>query len=70
MKAPCPPPPDSKPEPKERPYLRSVKQISGEGGKPRFRLVKIDKEGRRKQFTVSVVSSSVLPFVEKEFLRS
>jgi len=55
---------------KERPYIRSVKRLSFRHEKPRFRIVKIDRDGRRRQLVISVVNADVLPFIEKQFLQA
>jgi hypothetical protein len=56
--------------PKERPYIRRTKRLGLDREKPRFRIVAIDPAGRRKQITVSMVSSDPLPEIEREFLRA
>lgn len=54
---------------KERPYIRSKsRQNEYLGERPRYRLVKIDRHGNRRQITVSLTCPEQLPEVQKAFL--
>lgn len=54
---------------KERPYIRSSVRLSSVFGKPRYRIVKINRAGMRRQLTISLVNASSLQAAEREFLR-
>ena len=54
---------------KARPYIRSKRRISKRGEKPLYRIVKIDRKGRRRQFTVELTHRSTLRWVAEQFLK-
>jgi hypothetical protein len=54
---------------KQRPYIRSKsRQNEYLRERPRYRLVKIDRHGNRRQITFHVTNPDQLPEVEKAFL--
>ena len=54
---------------KPSPYLRSCRTVNEyRTAKPRFRLVKIDTEGRRRSITIPLVNDSSLEDAKRAFL--
>lgn len=54
---------------KERPYIRSKSRRNDYlRERPRYRLIKIDRHGNRRQITVSVINPAQIADFEKAFL--
>ena len=57
-------------EKKERPYLRSIKRISKPDEKPRFRIVKIDENDRRRQITIEQINDRSVEWYAEQFTKN